>query len=169
MILPRKTEWTSRLGPALEALRASESVWVDRTALEQLLGVSPRQAVRILRSLSPHLAGKSLVIGRQTLIGRLEAIRQGEAVQSEHLRLSRVAAELDTVRRSLAARMVTVPVAVPSASGLAGLSEGICLEPGRLQITFSDSQELLGKLLELARAVADDPEQFRAATAPGPR
>jgi len=150
------------LDGALAQLRALASPSVDRAAVEQLLGLSPRQALRIMHRLSPHAAGKSLVIPRQDLIRQLEELRQGGGAQSEHKRVERMTAELDRLRRVSAAHRVAVPAA-RRAVEWRNLPEGICLEPGRLEIRFGSGEELLGMLFELAQAVAGDLEQFQAA------
>ena len=151
---------------AIEELRQLAAPTVDRASLERLLRVSPRQALRILHRLSPHRAGKSLLIARTDLIAKLESLARGAPVQAERRRLSRVTAELEALRRHGVARRLTLPVA--NAAGWEHLPEGIALAPGRLEIEFRSGDELLGKLLELARAVAADPEQFRAVIGGGP-
>lgn len=159
--MPRKAEWTHRLEEAIGELRQLTAPTVDRAAMERLLRVSPRQALRILHQLSPHQAGKSLLIARTDLIVQFEAMLGREPVQSERRRLGRVVVELDRLRRQGAAR--NVKVAAPAGGEWANLPDGIRLAPGRLEIAFLSGEDLLGKLLSLAQAVADDPEQFRAA------
>ena len=153
---------------AIEELRQLSTPTVDRASIERLLCVSPRQALRILHQLSPHRAGKSLLIARTDLIAQLESLASGAPAQAERRRLSRVTAELETLRRHGAARRLRLPVAVAApTAGWAQLPPGIRLTPGRLEITFQSGEELLGKLLELAQAVAGDLEQFRAAIGSG--
>jgi hypothetical protein len=65
--------------------------------VEQLLEVSPRQALRILNALGAAMAGKTLFIGREELILRLRRVWAGEDARYERRRLER----LD---RTLAAR-----------------------------------------------------------------
>ena len=146
----------------LDELRALSAPSVDRAAIERLLGVSARQALRIMHQLTPHVAGKSLVILRQDLIRQLEGLEQGGAVQGERKRLERVTIELERVRSAAASHHVAVPVPAREA-GWRSLPEGIRLKPGRLEIEFQSGEHLLGMLLELAQAVAGDLEQFQAA------
>lgn len=160
--MPRKTEWTHRIDSALDQLRAVSSPSVDRAAVERLLGVSPRQALRIMHRLTPHAAGKSLVIPRQDLIRQLEELRDGGPIQGERQRLERLTAELEKVRRHTAAHHIAVPAPVCPVEWRT-LPDGIQLEPGRLEIRFETGAQLLGLLLELAQAVAGDLEQFQAA------
>ena len=46
--MPTRPQWFPQLTPALEALRASSALVIDRAGLEQLFGVSPRTAVRLM-------------------------------------------------------------------------------------------------------------------------
>ncbi len=163
--MPRKTEWTLRLDNALAQLRQLRHPRIDRAALEQLLGVSPRQALRILNDLGAEQAGKSLSIDRLELIAKFETMRQGEKVQTEVVRLERVHEEL---RRARSGRL-TLPSAAPARTDFANLTPGIRLAPGRLEITFTSGEELLGRLFELLQAVNEDVDQFLAISQPPPR
>lgn len=156
--MPRKAEWTNKLDEAIAQLRQLQVSTVDRAGVERLFGVSPRQALRILHGFSPDMVGKNLAVDRVALIAHLEALQAGEPVQREQRRLRRVSDEIDQLRRGAQARKVPIPESQPSLQG-----QGTRLEPGRLEIRFTSGEDLLGKLLELARAVAEDPEQFRTA------
>jgi hypothetical protein len=137
---------------------------VDRAGLEKLLQVSPRQALRIMHRLSPHVAGHSLLIPREELIERLESIGADPATEAEHRRQAHLA---DTLRRTRAvqtARRVEIPVAARQPPhSLDALPEGIRLSPGRLEIAFENGEDLLGKLFTLAQTVAGDLDRFYAA------
>jgi hypothetical protein len=162
--MPRKPEWVHRIGQALEELEAMRAPFIDRAALEQLLAMSPRQALRVLNIFAPQAAGRNLVIGRQELIEKLKVITGTGTVQWEQRRRERVAAELDRVRTRAAARNRQLPVNLAdSPAAFAHLPEGVHLEPGRLEIRFRTGDELLGRLFQLARAVADNPGEFHAA------
>jgi hypothetical protein len=47
------------------------------------------------------------------------------------------------------------------------LPEGVHLEPGCLQVNFAGAEELLARLFDLAQAVSNDFEAFRAHVEPG--
>lgn len=151
---------------ALEQLRALSSPAVDRAAIQRLLGVSPRQALRIMHRLAPHAAGKSLAILREDLIRQWETLARGAGAQGERQRLDRLTAELERVRRQTFAHRVAVPLPTREVEWKT-LPEGIRLEPGRLEIQFQSGEQLLGMLLELAQAVAGDLAQFQAAIGEG--
>lgn len=161
--MPRKSEWFHRIPTILEELRALSCPVIDRRTLEQLLGVSPRQALRILQSLVPFSAGKSLLIDRVALIEKLERLDRQDELQVERRRRDRLDEQLRRARRELAARRVRIPVPSPARPGEPDsfpLPAGVQLTPGRLVIEFSDPQDLLRLLLELARAISGDYSRF---------
>jgi hypothetical protein len=162
--MPRKAEWTHRLDDAIAQLRTLGHARIDRAALEELLGLSPRQALRILNRLGAQQAGKSLSMDRLELVGCLEAIRGGEAVRREAARRDRVHEQLQAARRRHTAGRMSVP-APTGPSDFTNLAPGIRLTPGRLEITFQSGEELLGRLYELVQAATDDIDRFLATAA----
>lgn len=165
--MPRKAEWTHRIGGAIARLETLGHDRIDRAALEQLLGLSPRQALRILSGFGAQQAGKSLSIDRLELIARFQAIASGETVKREAARLGRVHGELRLARQRDASRRIVLPAAKePVNPGFASLPTGIRLAPGRLEITFQSGEELLARLLELLQAVNNDVDLFLAVTGP---
>lgn len=160
--MPRRTEWILRLEPALEELRLLPCAAVDRATVQRLFHVSYRHAVRLLHQFGAGLAGRSLVIDRLTLIARLEALRNGEAVQFEVRRHRRVADALLALRRELAARKINVESPLQAWEyRLANLPDGLTLEKQRLQVSFASTRQLLSQLFALSQAIANDFESFQ--------
>ena len=52
---------------------------------------------------------------------------------------------------------------------LAGLPEGVSVEPGRIEVRFADAQEAVVKLFALAQALTNDYERFEALVGKGER
>ena len=48
------------------------------------------------------------------------------------------------------------------AARLAGLPDGVSVEPGRIEVRFSSAQDAVGRLFALAQALTHDYEQFEA-------
>lgn len=159
--MPRKTEWTRKLTRALDELPRLHAPMIDRAAIERLFDVSPRQALRILKRLSPKRAGSSLTIERGELIQKLEALRNDEGVEFERRRQDRIAVEIDRLRRETASRRIAIPVD-PSVTErrLAELPPGIALTPGQLTVRFTSAENLLALLVELAHAIGNDFARF---------
>jgi hypothetical protein len=159
----RKTEWIHRLDSAIQVLAALPCPTIDRAALQKLFGVSPRQALRILDRLGAYTAGKSLLIDRTELLRKLRDLQGDASIEFERRRRERVEATLDQSRRDLAARRVRIPAPVDVWSRqTADLPAGIRLGPGKLEVSFQTTEELLGQLFELAQAVGNDLERFRS-------
>ena len=155
--MARPTEWIQHLDRAIEELSALTASTVDRRTLEKLFAVSPRQALRLLARVHAYPAGTSLLVDRLELLRTLEAHRQDPAVQGERQRKERVEAELARVRQERRARQIEIQT-TPAIyeQHVADLPTSICLQPGRLAITFADTQDLLQHLFTLSQAIAND-------------
>lgn len=160
--MPRRTEWTHRIDAALKELGSLPCPTVDRRTVEHVLGVSPRQALRILERLGAYSAGQALLIDRLELIDKLERMGQGEEVVFEQRRRERVEEHLAAFRKEQAARKRRIAVVEPRR---ARLPEGVELFAGRLEIGFVSPEDLLAKLYGLAQAIAADYEAFEAQAA----
>lgn len=161
--MARRAEWVHRASEVLAALDALEAPTLDRQAIQALFDVSPRQALRILHRFAGHRAGQALLIGRLELKSKLEALTaSSDDVLFEQRRHQNVAAELRRIASARNARRLTI--AAPASPALTQMSPGIRLGEGKLEISYTSGEELLGRLLELAQAVADDPERFRQVT-----
>jgi hypothetical protein len=146
----------------LEELRALSAPVVDRSTVERLVDLSPRQALRVLSAApSAYSAGKSLLIGRQDLIAYLERIHAGEDVQRETRRRERVRQKLESTRRELAARRIRIADSADlEVRRLRDLPAGVQLTAGRLEIEFTGAADLLRQLTELSRAIMNDYAAF---------
>src|SRR5215212_10410866 len=109
--MPTHPQWFLQLESALEALRASSALVIDRAGLEKLFGVSPRTAVRLMNRFGGYQSGKTFLIGREDLIRALEGIQTDEAFAFESRRRQRLIEDLENVRRNLRSRHVKLPVA----------------------------------------------------------
>lgn len=157
--MPRRPEWVHRLNTALAQLDSIAAPTLDRRAIEVLLGVSPRQAIRILHRLCGHQAGQALVIGRDELKEKLTELSANGDVRFERSRHGRVGEEL--ARLGSARNASRIAVDAPASSDLAQLSPNIRLGAGKLEIAFESGEDLLSLLLELAQAIAADPDHFQ--------
>ena len=162
--MPRHAEWTRRLDGILADLESWPSATIDRAAMETLLGVSPRQALRILHQLAGHRAGQALLIGRGELREKLTQLAAGDDVRLEQARHRKVTAEIMRLATRRRAAQMAIAAAPPGSSSnrdtVGSLPPEIRLTRGKLEITFSSGEELLTRLMELAQAIAADPASF---------
>ena len=159
--MPRKTGWIHQIPDALAELEQLPSPVVDRATVERLLGVSPRQALRILGKLGSFRAGRNLLANRRELAEALRQYAERPEVASETRRRERVESQLIRLRGELRARRVPVPVRADVWERRFGdLPVGIELQAGELRIRFGTAEDLLRKLLELSQAIANDYSRF---------
>ena len=156
--MPARPQWFHQVAPALDALRASSALVVDRAGVEKLFGVSPRTAVRMMNRFGGYQTGKTFLIGREDLIAALEQLRTDETFGQELRRRRRVAEDLERTSLDLKARQVKLPVsAVADPARASSLPSGMrVVRPGVLEVEFAGVEDLLGRLFELVRIAGDD-------------
>src|SRR5215210_276760 len=160
--MPTRPQWFLQVASALEALRASSALVIDRAGLEKLFGVSPRTAVRLMNQFGGSQSGRTFLIGREDLIRALEGIQTDEAFAYKPRRRQKLIEDLEGVRRDLRSRQVKLPVAAEPAPG-ASLPSGIrIVRPGVLEVEFGSAEDLLATLYELVRMAGEDLEGFEA-------
>ena len=166
MLLPDKPRWLDRLPQAIAALENSPLPWVDRSTIEDLLGVRRRRAQQILAPLAAQAAGHTVIVDKTALIQHLRQMAAGEVTFYEKKRRQRLWRKLQEEHDRWAE---TPPVFVEAPPDmlqavykrdLEGLPEGVELAPGRITVTFETAEEALQKLLALAMAVGQNRKTF---------
>lgn len=150
--MPRQPEWLPRVPEALDLLSLFPAPLVDRSTLEQLLGIHRRVAIRLMHTFGGYQAGRTFLIEREKLIHELTAVSKSEGFG----RWLRFAKQLEEARTVHKGRQVPIP-APP-----VGFQSRIRLERGHLEIRFETAVELLQSLVELAKAVSDDFEAIQS-------
>jgi hypothetical protein len=153
--MPRKPEWYQQIPSALALLRTFPAPVVDRAALETLLHVGRREAIRLMHRFGGYQAGRTFLIGREDLSRQLEGIRNGDAYQWESRRRERLDQTLKTMRRVV----IQVTNEVKNRK-LLDLPPGVELERNRLEIHFESAEDLLSKLFEFSRTISEDYDSF---------
>jgi len=156
--MPAAPRWISHINDISRVLAEMPHPFIDRAALQALLGVGPRRAQQILAPcVSRHLGSNGLA-DRDALLRHLQTLAAGDAEDFERDRRQRVAGVLAELRRQRVARpqvLVEAPAAV-MAQQLADLPAGVALIPGRITVEFVRPREALEKLLALAMAIGND-------------
>jgi len=155
-----------RIPAMLAELRKPDAPpFYDRAAIEALFILKRRQSIATMKQIDRYTAGKAFIIERIKIINFLENHRKKGQTEAE--RQQRVADSLAGFRNE-APSHPTIPIPILGVkkevlkTTIAGLSSDIELIPGRLTISFQDSNELLLKLFELAQAIQNDPRTFAA-------
>jgi hypothetical protein len=160
--MPSIPIWYARLDEIVAQLRALESPWVDRQAVEQIFAVGRRRANQILAPVVRRQIGRSGIADREEFIAHVQRLAAGEAAQWERQRRRKLAEQLDTLRRVPKEQpvvLVEAPVSILNQQ-LETLPEGVVLGPGEIRIQFETPTQALEKLLALAMAVGNDHERF---------
>lgn len=165
--MPAKPAWYGNLDAVIAALEALPRPMVDSATLERLLGVGRRRAQQILAACVTERLGASGLAEPAQLIDHLRRLATGEAGYYERRRRRRLARQLDEMRQAWVAQ----PKLLVEASGaiarqrLERLPAGIRLESGRIVVEFDTPGAGLQKLLALAMAISNDPDEFERLTA----
>ena len=154
--MPDKPTWSGQLDEIAARLRELNDPWVDRSQLQDLLGIGPRRAQQILAPCVGRQVGSNGMADREAVIAHLRRLAVGDTVHYERQRRRRLAATLDALndeRRQ--AVLVPAPTAVVNQE-LANLPAGVSVSPGQITVQFGSVTEALQKLLALAMAIRND-------------
>ena len=157
--MPATPRWLLAIPDAIQQLEALDQDLLTRRDLERLFGVSKVRAVALMRVFGAGRTGPLLTLPRTALLRQLRRHRTGTAFRGEERRRDRVVTALRQAR--LTGIRVAVPVEALEAR-LAGLPEGVLVEPGRIEVRFRGAKDAVGRLFALAQALTHDYEQFEA-------
>jgi len=165
--MPAKALWLLHIPEIIAMLETFDVPVVDRAIIERLFGLRRRQAIELLHRFGGYQTGRTFLLDRRLLIEHLRRLADGEEFQRESRRKERLDHTVDQLRRQQTAARVKISVQPDVFSRkLANLSPGVALEAGHLHITFSGTDDLLGKLFELSQAASNDFDRFRTAAEP---
>jgi hypothetical protein len=163
--MPAKPQWILRVPEILAALEQLTVPVVDRAMVEQLFELRRRQAIELLHRFGGYQAGRTFLIDRYELMDRLRAVQEEDSFIWEVRRRERLESDLQKVRRKREAEQVRIPVTGDVfGATVSDLAEDIRLKPGCLEIHYSDTEDLLAKLFQLAQAAANDYLSFQQAS-----
>jgi hypothetical protein len=160
--LPPKPSWYSKINDVIRELEALPRPFVDRAAVEFLLGVGRRRAQQILAPSITDRIGSNGLADRDAFIAHLRRLAEGDGGYYERQRRRKVGAILAQLQKERLERpqlLVEAPVQLLT-QALENLPEGVLLEPGRITVTFDQPQQALEKLLALAMAISNDFDRF---------
>jgi hypothetical protein len=161
--MPMKSSWLLRLPDIRQDVAALDVPVVDRILFEKLFHVRRRRAIAIMNVFGSYQLGQALLIDRAELLRQLEALEAGAEFAISQRRRQRLVDSLEKMRRHRTAVAVHIPVENPAAArSVTSLPDGVCLRTDGLRLDFNGAEDCLCKLFEVARAIADDFESFRA-------
>ena len=154
--MPAKPRWLLAIPDAIRQLEALDQDLLTRRDLERLFGVSKGRATQLMTGSGAGRTGHLLTLPRAARLRQLRRPRTLAAVRGEATRRDRV---VTAIRQ---ARLIGIRVAVPREARLAGLPDGVSVEPGRIEVRFSSAKDAVGRLFALAQALTHDYERFEA-------
>ncbi len=159
--MPDKPLWLQRIPSILADLDGFPAPVLDRFTIEQLFGVSRRQAVRLMHLFGGYQAGRTFLVHRSEIQHRLRTIDSSAKADQDRNQKRRIWRELTEHRSRVKAVAVPIPGVEHAPNlGLAGLPDGVWLQRHRLEISFSHPEELLQKLYLLSQALVEDYDRF---------
>jgi len=167
--MPAKPAWYSKIDEVVAYLEGQARPFVDRAAIEFLLGVGRRRAQQILAPCITDRVGASGLADRERVIERLRHLAQGDEGYYERRRRRKVAEALDSLRRERLEKprlLVEAPLRVMD-QRFQDLPPGVHLASGRITVEFDDPRQALEKLLALAMAIGNDFDRFERIVAGG--
>jgi hypothetical protein len=138
---------------------------LDRAVIESVFGLRRRQAVGLLNRFGGYRAGNAFLIERAKLVAELDKIAGTGEYQREVARREKLASAVAKFQFARRAHQVRIEVS-PEAFGarMSTLSKDVHLVPGRLEVEFAGTEDLLSKLFTLAQAAANDYDGFQRAS-----
>lgn len=169
--MARPPTWFDHLDDAVIALHQFPAPTVERPDIERLFCLSRRDAIRLLHKFGAEERKDRLTIGRDKFLRSLNEVRQSAEFLAERRRREILREKRTELRRQNAAREYLLPVQLQPQAPAAVLPDPVKLYRNRLVVDFPDGahDELLARLLEVARTARDDPEGFRIAVEEAPR
>lgn len=155
--IPPRPEWLRRLATVKERLQKVTTPFLDRASVEELFGVSPSTALRILRHFGARHAGKSCVIEREVFLNGVEQALATDEYHAYRARATRVAEEIAQARANWDARerVITNSPKVRERR-LADLPATIHLEQHKLTVEFASMQEFIQRIADLVFLLQND-------------
>ena len=160
--MPAKPAWYSKIDAVVSQLQAQSRPFVDRSAIEFLLGVGRRRAQQILSPCITDRVGANGLADRERVIERLQQLAKGDDGYYERQRRRKVGAVLEALRRERLEKpqlLVEAPLRVID-QRFQNLPAGVHLEAGRITVEFEEPRQALEKLLALAMAIGNDFARF---------
>jgi hypothetical protein len=162
--MPTRPLWLHRLPEITHQLDSpSLPPLLDRPCIELLFGVKRRQAIRLLAALGGYQSGKTFLIRRDELARRLTELSKTSTAQLARERKARMVEAMANAQQELAVRLTEIQIApdvetrqpqqIPATIRLAS--------QGTLEIQFSNAEDLLAQVVELASAASNDFPAFR--------
>jgi hypothetical protein len=162
--MPRTRTWLARTDQIRGRVKATSSPLIDRASVQELFSLKPRQAANLIKSIGGEVIGGANAVGREALLAYLDGKGADPAGRAEKRRMHDLARALKAIRASgptLRAELGDEIPRSPNATSL--LPSGVdIVGPGRLEIRFGSSGDVLAAILRLAELSETRPAAFES-------
>ncbi len=158
--MPPLPAWLTRIPAAIEQLERLGTRLVTRADIEELLAISKRPALELLRAVGAKRVGVVLTLPADELARALGAVMDSPEYRTASARREQFVEALRVTR----ARRVRFRGA--TGGTVAGLPDGVLIRPGEIVVQFDSVEEALHRLFVLAQAITRDYDGFAAMAAP---
>src|SRR5712691_1615049 len=163
--MPARPDWLLRLPGIIDCLLSLSAPVVDRRTVERVFQLKRRRAIELMHELGSYRRGRHFVLDRDVLIRDLKRMRTGAEFLWEQRRQQRLSEEFDILRKHASLdRLFFLGFQPRKTIRLTHAPNGICVEPGRLTITFRRPEDLMEHLFALAQALVNDSEDSALST-----
>ena len=162
--MPAKPRWLLAIPDAIAQLEGFDRDLLTRRDLEQLFGVSKARAAILMRTFGAARTANVRTLTRSELLRQLRRRQKSATFTAELERREHVIATLRQARVS--GIRLRVPATVLS-TRLAGVPDGVTVEPGRIEVRFTGARDAVGRLFALAQALTNDYDRFEAVVGGG--
>lgn len=159
--MPAQLSFLERLPAILAEARAPKPIpFFRRRDIEVLFGLKRRRAIYLMHLIGAVRVSSEIAVEQKDLVKWLERVAEAPETSREAARRDRVIGEIVSLKAETRAR--SVRITLPDPPPVAGLPDGVALEPGRLTVSFASGEQLLERLFGLARVLAADPARLDA-------
>jgi hypothetical protein len=141
--MPNKPRWLLRLPEITDQLATLSVPTVDRTMVQSIFQLKRRQAIELMHQLGSYRACRGFYLDRIPLLQELEALQNSPQFRWEQLRQQLTKRKIDQMEPTNRAAHIR-------------------LRPGRLEVDFHGSEDLLLCLQELSDMIANDNQRFQS-------
>jgi hypothetical protein len=158
--------WIQKIPRMLQALEETNTVWLDRYAIEKLFGLGKTASVELLKRMGASRTGNALSISKDNLATRLRLAKRDPSLKWEVERRGLIAEriqEIETQRKRKSVVRLAAPLPDLRVSSLPGTVE---VSAGRLTIRCASFEDLMRQLVLVAQAADTDFEELRSRIEP---
>ena len=156
--MPDQPTFLHRLNSILAEAKSPKPIpFFRRADIEALFGLKRRQAINLMHKIGAVRVSREIAVSQRDLVSWLEKMSLDPAAAREIRRQQRLIGRIVDIKAETTAP--TIRIALPDPALAAELPKGVSLRPGLLT-SFDNEQQLLERLLQLARLFANKPQLF---------